>query len=279
MPNDHPAQTDFELHRKWHEQFRFPRLTNFFRNCPAYWLKDDHDFRFDDADQSGDKAPCAKSGRDLFREQMPIFPAGDLETPTYRTRRVHPNLQLWLMEGRDYRSDNKQPDGPDKSLWGVQQRRWLERTLKESGASWKIIISPTPMVGPDRQNKRDNHADPEGFRNEAEGFFRWLNQEGMGNVLIFCGDRHWQYHSIHPLGIEEFSVGALNDENSIAGVKAGTPASTDPQGLIKQPYLYGEPTGGFLHVTTSGTSGQRNLTLAFHDDHGKLLHQVVRKDP
>ena len=35
------------------------------------------------------------------------------------------SLQLWFVEGRDYRSANDDPDGPQKSIWGKEQRDWL----------------------------------------------------------------------------------------------------------------------------------------------------------
>ena len=274
FPLDAPAQTLPELRKKWHEQFRFPRMVEFFANTPAYWMKDDHDFRFDDADQSGDKLPLASTGMSLFREQMPTHPAGDQMTPNYRTHRIIKDVQLWFLEGRDFRTDNKAPAGPEKTLWGAAQREWLERTLAASDAKWKILISPTPMVGPDRASKSDNHTNPTGYRAEADAFFEWLKMKDIKNVLILCGDRHWQYHSIHPTGVEEFSVGALNDENSIKGIKPGDPKSTDPDALVKQPYQYNDPTGGFLFVMANPDS---TLKIQFFDDRGVRLHEVTKQ--
>jgi alkaline phosphatase/alkaline phosphatase D len=280
FPKEAPAQTVPQLRKKWHEQFRFPRLVDFLGNTASFWLKDDHDFRFDDADQSGDKLPLASTGMSVFREQMPIHPASDSVTPNYRTHRMTQDLQLWFLEGRDYRTDNQAPDGPEKSLWGADQRQWLEKTLKESDAKWNVLVSPTPMVGPDRASKSDNHTNQKGFRAEADSFFAWLKKEKFNNVLILCGDRHWQYHSIHPGGVEEFSVGALHDENSTRGLAPGDPTSTDPQGLIQQPYLSAQPTGGFLYVRSRpNAKGNPSLDLSFYDDHGKLLHQVVKESP
>ena len=277
---DHPpkpaAQTLPELRKKWHEQFRFPRLIEFLAHTPAFWSKDDHDFRFNDADLGGQKLPQPSTGIEIFREQMPMFDSLDRTTPTYRTHRVHPRLQLWFMEGRDFRSNNKMPDGPEKTIWGREQREWLQNTLKSSDAAWKVIITPTPMVGPDRNSKTDNHTNLAGFKHEADSFFQWLRNSGMKNVLTFCGDRHWQYHSIHPLGVEEFSVGALNDENAIRGEYPGDPKTTDPDGLIKQPYHYKEPTGGFLHVTIHDDA---RLVLEHRDDHGVVLNTVTKSRP
>lgn len=268
-----PAQTLPELRACWHEQFRFPRMVEFFANTPGYWSKDDHDFRFNDSDLLGSREPPPATGIQLFREQMPILPADDEASPTYRTHRLNKFVQLWFTEGRDYRSPNKSKDGPDKTLWGAEQKAWLLRTLEESDATWKIIVSPTPMVGPDDAYKKDNHTNLGGFRHEAKEFFAWLKDNGIDNLLTFCGDRHWQFHSIHPSGVEEFACGALNDENSRRGVAPGK--GTDPKARIKQPYTYPKPTGGFLHVT-SHSDGK--LTIRFHDDQGVVLH-TVEKEP
>ena len=279
---DHPAKTAAqtlpELRKKWHEQFRFPRMVEFFARTPAYWSKDDHDFRFNDADLERDKMPLPATGIEIFREQMPIFPADDRVSPTYRTHRVHKHVQLWFTEGRDFRSPNNSPDGPGKSLWGAEQRAWLQSTLAASDATWKIIISPTPMVGPDNASKKDNHTNLNGFRHEAESFLQWLREREIGQVMTFCGDRHWQYHSLHPLGMEEFSVGALNDENAIAGLRPGQKNSTDPEGRIEQPFLYDKPSGGFLSVAvTYDDNGQPRLRIAFYNDEGQTLYSVTKQ--
>ena len=268
-----PAQTLPELRSCWHEQFRFPRLISFFAQTPGYWSKDDHDFRFNDSDNGGNKKPAPSTGIEIFREQMPIHAAEDRKSPTYRTHRLNKHVQLWFTEGRDYRSPNKVEDGPQKTLWGAEQKAWLMRTLKESDAVWKIIISPTPMVGPDDASKQDNHTNLGGFRHEADEFFQWLNDNGIKNLLTFCGDRHWQFHSIHPSGVEEFACGALNDENSRVGVPPGSKKGTDPEGLIQQPYTYPEPTGGFLHVISHDDG---KLSIEFRDDHGEVLHTVIK---
>jgi len=280
---DHPkasaAQSLVELRRKWHEQFRFPRLIDFLGRTPAYWSKDDHDFRFDDADLIGSRLPQPQTGIELFREQMPIHSSDDDSTPTYRTHRIGRDLQLWFTEGRDYRSSNKMPDGPEKSLWGTEQRQWLESTLAASDATWKVIISPTPMVGPDDARKTDNHTNLGGFRHEADRFFQWVNKNSIDNLLVFCGDRHWQYHSIHPSGIEEFGCGALNDENSRRGVAPGSKRGTDPEALIVQPYSYKEPTGGFLYVKVDSQPEESQLVIDFRDDQGVSLYKHAKSQP
>ncbi len=266
-----PAETVAELRRCWHEQFRFPRMIEFFQQVPCYWSKDDHDFRFNDSDNASDRLPLSTTGIGLFREQVPITGAGQNDQPSYRTHRVNRDLQIWLTEGRDFRSPNRSPDGPDKTLWGKEQRDWLQQTLKCSDAKWKLIITPTPMIGPDDARKKDNHSNLGGFRHEANAFFQWLQDNRIKNVMTICGDRHWQYHSIHPSGVEEFACGALNDENARMGVPPGSRKGTDPEALIRQPYTSPKPSGGFLFVTAG-----EELVFDFRDDDGKSLYRITK---
>ena len=166
-----------------------------------------------------------------------------------RTVRATRNAQIWFLEGRDYRSPNRMDDGPGKSIWGPVQKAWLQRTLSESDAQWKLIITPSPMVGPDSGRKRDNHTNVGGFRHEGDAFFAWLTERGMKNVVLFTGDRHWQYHAIHPTGHSEFSCGSLHREVGVGNPpKPGDAGSTDPGKLVTQRYVTDVQDGGFLRV-------------------------------
>lgn len=275
------AETVPQLRQKWHEQFVQPRYRDLFAVVPTYWMIDDHDYRIDDCDNSGDYLPTRETGRLMMLEQLPVAAIDDSDAKTYRTHRVSRDLQIWFTENRMYRSDNAIEDGPDKSIWGVEQKAWLKETLAASDATFKLLISPNPMVGPDDVRKTDNHTNHGGFRHERDEFFAWINERDMAkNLFVVCGDRHWQYHSIHPTGVEEFSCGALVDENSRLGRLPGDPASTDPEGHIKQVHSQKAPSGGFLLIESSPAKGDVPATLAFrfHDDHGEVLYEH-RKSP
>ena len=272
------ARTQAQIRAKWHRQFVQPRFVRLFAQVPTYWEKDDHDFRYDDCDLTGERQPSCALGLATFAEQLPIVPPGTRSPVTYRTHRVNKHLQIWLVEGRDYRSPNAMADGPGKTLWGNEQKRWLKATLLASDAAFKLLISPTPVIGPDRTSKRDNHTNPDGFYHEGREFMRWLVRNGLPakGFAILCGDRHWQYHSIDPSGIEEFSCGALVDANAIVGTFPGDPNSNDPEGKIKQPYHPRKASGGFLMVTVgvSGADTRPYAEFAFYDEQGNQLHKT-----
>ena len=298
---DHPmatrAHTQKELRQKWHEQFVQPRFVDLFSQVPTYWQKDDHDHRFNDCDPlspvhgkhktAADSAnhdlaqqPSNQLGIHTFWEQVPVVDPREQEPVTYRTYRISRDLQIWLVEGRDYRSPNHLPDGPEKTLWGKQQIEWLQSTLLESDATFKILISPTPLVGPDSGTKRDNHVNIEGFQHEAGEFFTWLTKHGFLNkhFYLVCGDRHWQYHAIHPSGFEEFSCGAICDANAFKAVAPGQPGSTDPEAKITHKYTQTGQSGGFLKVaiTPRGESDSVDAEFSFYDERGESLYRATK---
>jgi len=282
------------MRKKWHQQLVQPRYVALFAEVPTYWEKDDHDYRYNDCDDtSPEDPPSPELGKRIFLEQVPVVDPTDPDATTYRTHRVNRDLQIWLTEGRDFRSPNMAASGPDKTLWGVEQREWLKQTLLESDATFKLLISPTPMIGPDDlykphqsnpgddEYKRDNHSNPHGFQFERDRFFEWLIDNDMlaRGFFIVCGDRHWQYHSISPEGFEEFSCGALVDANSRLGRRPGDPESNDPEAKISQLYTQDEASGGFLmvRVAPAGEDGPATLTFTWHDEHGVELHSTTRQ--
>lgn len=278
-PDNPRAMHVAELRQKWHEQFVQRRYVELFAAVPTYWEVDDHDYRIDDGDNSGDYLPSPAIARAILLEQLPLAARRTAVPKTYRTVRVNQDLQVWFTENRMYRSDNAIPDGPEKTIWGSTQKRWLKRTLKSSGAKFKIVVSPTPMIGPDDARKTDNHTNIGGFRHERDEFFAWLKTEELiGNgFFVVCGDRHWQYHSVHPTGVEEFSCGALVDANSRLGRPPGDPKSTDPDAKIKQVYAQKEPSGGFLTIAVGREEAEvAKLRFTYYDEKGVKLHEVVK---
>ena len=298
---DHPARsrarTQIKLRQKWHEQFSQQRFIDLFSQVPTYWEKDDHDHRFNDSDPHTPvrgvhattedlenrklaEQPSNQLGINTFLEQLPVVDPRDRNPRTYRSHRISRELQIWLVEGRDYRSPNEMPDGPSKTLWGQDQISWLKRTLLASDATFKILISPTPMVGPDDAKKRDSHANVGGFQYEAQRFFVWLEKHGFVDrgFYLVAGDRHWQYHAIHPKGIEEFSCGAICDANAARAISPGEIDSTDPTGRITHRYTQKGQSGGFLKISikppTDGFPAQAEF--AFYEEHGKLLYRELK---
>jgi alkaline phosphatase D len=246
-----------------------PGLVDFHRTVPGYWEKDDHDTVKNDSwppqGKNADRDDALEGrltffkGLKIFREQVPM---GD---KTYRTFRWGQGLQIWLTEGRDFRSPNNMPDGPDKTIWGREQLEWLKTSLLASDADFKVLISPTPVVGPDRANKADNHSNVT-FGQEGNAFRQWVKENKLtGRLFVCCGDRHWQYHSVDPAtGLHEFSAGAASDKHA-----GGSP------GLDPEFHKFHRVKGGFLTVGVARPGGVPTIAFRHHDVDGKVVYEFL----
>jgi alkaline phosphatase D len=248
-----PWATNRELARfKWNRLYGLPHLAHFHTQVASYFMKDDHDTTSNDSWPGVDFVNLTwEQGKALFREQFPV------RKDNYRTVRWGKELQIWMVEGRDYRSPNKQPDGPEKTIWGEKQKEWFFRTFKESDATFRVLISPTPVVGPDRSSKNDNHAN-KGFTYEGDEIRNFLASHK--NTFVICGDRHWQYVSVdQQTGLKEFSCGSASDEHA-SGWKDGNR-------LPEHTYL--KVQGGFLSIEVQREEEQPVLIATHHEVSGK----------
>jgi alkaline phosphatase D len=251
------AMTEELMRFKWDRLFALHFQREFWLNHTCYFMKDDHDVLRDDT-HPGDwyGTVSFKRGLEIFDDEQ--FPSHDL---FYKTIRWGQDLQIWLMEGRNYRSSNHIPDGPQKTIWGAAQKQWLFETLKNSDASFKVVISPGPIMGPDRLAKNDNYSNSK-YQTEGDEIRSYLNQ--FSNVFLVNGDRHWQYVT-HPEGsnLWEFSCGAGSD------IHAGGWS----QDKVMPEHRFLRVKGGFLSVMIDRENNNPRIKFSHHNVDGLVVHE------
>jgi alkaline phosphatase D len=245
----------------WDRMYSYPNNIEFHRQVASYFIKDDHDTWMNDAYPGMETKFMGEftyeQGTQIFLDEVPM---GDL---TYRTFRWGKDLQIWLPEGRDYRSQNPGPDGPEKTIWGKEQMEWFKSTVKASDATFKVVISPTPIIGPDRGKKNDNHANI-GFQYEGDMLREFIGQQK--NMVTVCGDRHWQYVSKDAeTGVMEFSSGPGSDAH------AGGWNQED----FYPEHVYLNVVGGFLEGSVSQINGEPTLIFRHYNPDGKILNEYI----
>ena len=251
------AITEELMYFKWDRLFALPLQRNFWTQVTSYFMNDDHDVLKNDAWPGQTYGPVTwDRGLQIFQEEQ--FPAHDR---FYKTIRWGKDLQIWITEGRKYRSSNEMPDGPGKSIFGDEQKEWLFETLEASDATFKVVINANPILGPDRKNKNDNYAN-EGFQTEGNELRERLNQ--FDNVFLCNGDRHWQYVThFEGTNLWEFSTGAGSD------VHAGGWSQED----VRPEHRFLRVKGGFLRGYVSRESGSPTLTFQHFDVDGNVVHE------
>lgn len=242
---------------KWNRFYALPLQRAFHNQVSCYFMKDDHDVLKNDCWPGQRYQDLSfERGNAIYQEQLPVG------RPPYRSVRWGRHLEVWFVEGREARSPNRDPDGPKKTILGATQKRWLKQSMTASNATFKVLISPTPWIGPDRGGKRDNYAN-QNFQYEGKEMRAFL--AGLDNSLVICGDRHWQYVSKDPVtGLREFCSGSASDRH----------AGGFNMRMRSPMHEYLAIIGGFLHVSLELDEGKPSLVLTHRDVEGKPRNTV-----
>jgi alkaline phosphatase D len=174
-----------------------PAFQAFLRRTPVYAIWDDHEVRNNFA---GPTEPRMPVGRQAFLEYWPVA-ARDDPTRLYRSVRWGKLLEVFILDTRQYRSDNHLPDGPGKTMLGAAQRRWLLEAVPASTATWKVVVSSVTLsVATGRAESRDGWSNanvfglsPErgtGFVTERDAILRELRERNVHNLIVVVGDVH-----------------------------------------------------------------------------------------
>lgn len=246
----------------WARMFSLPTNVEFHRLVPSYFMKDDHDTLSNDSWPSMESQFMGEftfaQGQAVFLEQMPMG------ARTYRTFRWGQDLQIWLVENRDYRSANTDPDGPEKTIWGTEQKAWFMETVAASDATFRVLISPTPMLGPYNEGEIDNHTNLEGFYHEGEEIRSFL--AAQDNMIVICGDRHYQYViEDAETGLREFATGPASDAHARGW------RNDD----VRPEHRYLNVIGGFVAVTAERRDGIATLLVRHYSVDGEILNEEI----
>lgn len=247
----------------WARMYSLPTLRNFHRQVGSFFMKDDHDTLTDDSH------PGARTGDFTFADGLRTFREQTAPSePPYRTVRWGRHLEVWLLEGRDDRSTREHDRTQTPTILGAEQIAWLERTLAASDATFRIVITPTPMVGPDRASKDDNYSNT-GYAVEGSKIRELLARHK--NLTVITGDRHWQYVSRDAVtGIEEWSVGAATNAHA-GGWDEKTPRPAHR--FLRTGF------GGFLSGEVRPIEKGVRLSLRLHDTAGTILFRADNLSP
>jgi alkaline phosphatase D len=197
-------------------------VQDFLRRTPAFASWDDHEVK---NDFSGPTEPLMPIGRQAFLEYWPVAAGADDPHRIYRSVRWGRLLEIFILDTRQYRSPNAEPDGPAKTMLGPTQRRWLVDSVTGSTATWKIVVSSVPLAVPTgRPERRDSWTDvnvlgmaPEngtGFVTERDAILRQFRTRGVKNLVFLAADVHHaeliRHHPTTDWSFHEFIAGPLS---------------------------------------------------------------------
>jgi alkaline phosphatase D len=247
----------------------------YFRRTSVYAIWDDHEVR---NDFSGPAEPLTEVGRRAFIDYFPIQPPREEPGRLYRKFRWGSLLEVFILDTRQYRSPDADPDGPGKTMLGAAQRRWLIDSVSASTAVWKVVVSSVPLSVPTGGRAHDSWSNASaqgvpdehgtGFAVERDLILRTLRQRGVRNLVFLAADVHFaqliRHHPTTEWSFHEFIAGPLS-------ASPGRPRPLD-QGLNPRSLwsLGGTNTFGDVAIDTGG------LTVRIVDGEGqeRFVHTI-----
>jgi alkaline phosphatase D len=164
-------------------------------SCVAMW--DDHEVE-NDFDRNN---PGIPEGRRAFREYWPVRSSDS--RVLHRRFAWGPAADFFVLDCRQYRSAQGEPEGPAKTMLGKLQKEWFKETIRASQAPFKFVVSSVPFLGPWGPDKWSGYATE---RDELRQFFR---SERIRGIIILSADVHAAIDLQAPDGLREFVVGPI----------------------------------------------------------------------
>jgi alkaline phosphatase D len=208
VPGDFPqAATMADYWAHW----KYNRAENNFRALlgwmPYYAIWDDHEVVNDfgplhDTRANPPYTPgvhLLPMGLKAFLDYNPIAPGEATPKRLYRNVRWGKHLEMFILDTRQYRDANLAQDSSryPKTMLGREQLVWLKESLRNSDATWKLIVSSVPMsipTGFPAELGRDgwaNYDQTTGFENELADILRHMKDQGQRNVVFITTDVHF----------------------------------------------------------------------------------------
>lgn len=255
-PNEPGAEfkaTTLETYRLRHRYQRGAEaLRRFLETTPVYVIWDDHEVQNNFSGPYNGQMPAA---RQALKEYWPIFSSQDDPHRLYRRVRYGVDLDLFILDTRQYRSRNADPDGPGKTMLGSAQLTWLLDGLRTSTATWKVIVTSVPLSipkGDSRLPGNDGWAggpDGTGFERERQVIVDTILHHKVNNVVFLGGDVHLVQVSAYDPdrdGVTDFHEYVVGPLSARPGILMATEEGLNPTRLFNDSNYY---NFGLVRVT------------------------------
>jgi alkaline phosphatase D len=209
----------------------------------------------------------------LFRRYWPNPSSGLPDTAGAFGFAQYGDLMFFLLDDRYYRSPNRAPDGPAKTMFGARQLDWLKQALTYAPRTALKIVAG----GNQFWNRANRFEGWNRYATEQKGFADWLIAQRIEGVLFLSGDRHFsellQIERPGAYPLLEFTSSPLTSRPParIDNAERDNPDLVPGTLAVKRQF-------GIIEVKGAGNA--RRVAFAAYDGEGALLwrHEIALSD-
>ncbi len=208
---DNPTRSAVQQYCYYRRQSR-PEFREFTASTAVYAIWDDHDFTTNDSGGGPDihKPKWKIPVWHVFRENWnnPYYGGGENQPGCWFDFAIG-DVDFLMLDGRYYRT---KPGAKNPSMLGPAQKKWLFEKLKSSTATFKVLASPVPWAFGAKPGSRDPW---QGYKQEREEIFSFLEENKIEGVFLLSADRHrsdvWKIERVTGYDLYEFESSRLTN--------------------------------------------------------------------
>ena len=209
---DHPTMPAVQQYCYYRRQSR-PEFRAFAASTAVYAIWDDHDFTTNDGRGGPEvrrpawKIPVWHTFMNNWNN--PYYAGGSEEKPGCWFHFSIADVDFFMLDGRYYRTN---PRGKNPSMLGPAQKKWLFERLRRSSAVFKVLASPVPWAFGTKPGSLDTW---EGYKDEREEIFSFLETNKIDGIILLSADRHrsdvWKIERSRGPSLYEFESSKLTN--------------------------------------------------------------------
>ncbi len=215
---DHPTRPAVQQYCYYRRQSR-PEFRSFTAKTPVYAIWDDHDFTDNDGwggpriDEPAWKIPVWRTFQDNWVN--PYYGGGPSRPGCWFDLAIA-DVDFFMLDGRYYRdkAGRQGVETANPSMLGGAQKKWLFEKLRNSKATFKVIASPVPWSFGAKPGQAGMDT-WEGFKQEREEIFSFLERNQIDGVILLSADRHrsdvWKIERPNSYPLYEFESSRLTN--------------------------------------------------------------------
>ncbi|MGA0800684.1 MAG: alkaline phosphatase D family protein [Steroidobacteraceae bacterium] len=233
-------------------------------SVPQWAIWDDHDYGLNNGDRT---SPVRELGLATFKKYWANPAYGLPEAPGVFFRKRMAQVECFFLDGRTYRDPSDQPDGSSKTQLGTVQKAWLKQALRESDATFKLLISGGGWA----TNGGDKFDESWGaYRHERDELFDFIRDESIAGVVLLSGDVHRGELNLVPRRTKGGYDLTELVSSPLAQPTRSADADLQAESRLRPPYDGGS-NFGLLEFDADG-----GLALNLRDVQGRAVWEPVR---